>query len=116
MIDIKTLIYALKKGASVENPTGLKYTGLLVTLALLGLSVAQSYGLFSEISGEVLIDLVLAAILLYAQVASTDKIGFGPDSYQQPGGLRDKKLQTGADKQTKPSESSKFPSGPFFDS
>lgn len=78
MPTLTTLIRALRTGASVENPTPLKWAGAVVTVALIALDVAKSYGVLADVSDALVIESVMAALVLYAQFATTDKIGLLP--------------------------------------
>ncbi len=76
---ILTAIRALRRGAAIQNPTPFKWAGVAVTVALIGLNVAQSYGFLTGISETDWIELVMAALLIYAQIATTTKIGILPE-------------------------------------
>ena len=75
---IRMLIHALRVGASVPNPTPLKWAGVAVAVAIIALEVAKSYGVLADVSEAALIELVMAGLVLYSQIASTEKIGVLP--------------------------------------
>lgn len=118
---LSTLILALRKGASVKNPTPYKWAGAAVAVGLVALKAAQAAGYLLEIEDEVVIELVMAGVVLWAHVATTDKIGLLPaarDHSAAGGGagerLHDQPLPSGADA-AEQRESGGFPRGPFFD-
>ena len=80
---IRSLLRALRVGASVQNPTSLKWAGVAVAVAIIALEVAKSYGVLADVSEAALIELVMAALVLYSQIASTEKIGVLPAKKQR---------------------------------
>ena len=69
-----TLILALRKGASVKNPTPYKWAGAAVAAGLVALKAAQAAGYLLEIEDDVIIELFMAVVVLLAHIATTDKI------------------------------------------
>ena len=114
------LIHALRIGASVKNPTPLKWAGVAVAVAIIALEVSKSYGVFADVTESSIVELVMAALVLYSQIASTEKIGVLPPDRSDPridGRVRDQSMSTDADEVgPKYSRRGGFPDGPFFDS
>lgn len=90
---IRSLLHSLRIGASVKNPTPLKWSGVVVAVAIIALEVAKSYGVLTDVTESSIIELVMAALVLYSQIASTDKIGLLPE-----------KLETDEQLSSKPAE------------
>lgn len=81
---LSTLIRALRTGASVKNPTPLKWAGVAVAVAIIALEVAKSQGVLVDVSETAIIELVMVIVVLYSQIASTDKIGVLPPDRHDP--------------------------------
>lgn len=72
------IISALRVGASIKNQTGVKWAGLAVAAALSLLAVAQSFGYLQDVESAGVVELVMALVVLYAQAATTTKVGLLP--------------------------------------
>lgn len=115
---IRSLLRALRVGASVRNPTPLKWAGVAIAVAIIALEVAKSYGVLADVSEAALIELVMAALVLYSQIASTEKIGLLPPDRRDsdpPERVRRESLPPRTDA-SEERNSAGFPNGPFFDS
>jgi hypothetical protein len=114
---IRTLFHALRTGASVPNPTPLKWAGVAVAVALIALEVAKSYGVLADVQESAIIELVMAGLVLYSQIASTDKIGILPANRRDhdPERMQSESVPTRADA-PEARNSTGFPDGPFFGS
>ena len=120
----KTLIHALRVGGSVKNPTPIKWAGVVVAIGIAILEVAKSYGFLVTVDESSMIELVMAAIILYTQFATTDKIGILPNEKptksidieedyigdEEPVIIQKQEPQ----QSKKPSTNGGFPEGPFF--
>jgi hypothetical protein len=84
IVNIGFLVASLRKGATVANPTPFKWAGLAVAVGLVVLKVAQASGYWLEIDDEIVIELVMATLVLWAHVATTDKIGLLPPKPPRP--------------------------------
>jgi hypothetical protein len=51
---------------------------------IIALEVAKSYGVLADVQESALIELVMAALVLYSQIASTEKIGVLPAARRDP--------------------------------
>jgi hypothetical protein len=75
---LATFIKALRTGASVPNPTPLKWAGVVVACALVLLETAKAHGVLTDVSETDVIEGIMALVVVYAQLATTDKIGLLP--------------------------------------
>lgn len=127
---LKSLINALRVGASVQHEKGTKWAGFVAMAAIFGLSVAQANGILSDVPEKAFVDFVvftvesvLAIIAAYSQLASTKKIGILPEKPNVLGSdfpdnlradrLRTESLPSGSDA-TEKRNSAEFPEGPFW--
>jgi hypothetical protein len=110
---IRSLLHALRVGASVPNPTPLKWAGVAVAIAIIALEVAKSYGVLADVQESAIIELVMAAIVLYSQFASTGKIGLLPRRADAPERMQSEPLPPRA---ATPESRNRggFPDGPFW--
>ena len=69
------MISALRKGASFKNQTGWKYTGVAITVSLILLHTAQSYGYLQGVTDEHLLTAIPLLVALYLQVAADHELG-----------------------------------------
>jgi hypothetical protein len=85
---------------------------------IIALEIAKSHGVLADVSEAAIIELVMAGLVLYAQIASTDKIGILPADHRDPDladRLRNQTVPPSADA-PESRDSNGFPDGPFFDS
>jgi hypothetical protein len=126
---IGNIIKALRVGTSIKNETGVKWAGAAVAFALVGLTVAQSFGYLEGVQSASVIELVMVLVVLYTQVATTTKIGLLPPDRHDAMRLERERLrnraaqavspgvaQSGGDNTPERRTSDGFPTGPFFDS
>jgi hypothetical protein len=123
---IGNIIKALRVGTSIKNETGVKWAGAAVAFALVGLTVAQSFGYLEGVQSASVIELVMVLVVLYTQVATTTKIGLLPPDRDDAMRIERERLrnramppdvaQSGGDNTPERRTSDGFPTGPFFDS
>jgi hypothetical protein len=122
-MNLLSIIKALRIGASLPNPTPIKWAGIFFAAMLIALQVAQHFGFLQEVSADDWGQLSLLLLILYSQVATTEKVGVFPrekrvdvlehDFLDDPAvRVQPEPLPT----DTLPSKRSDgFPDGPFFD-
>lgn len=124
---IRSILRALRVGASVQRERETKWAGVVAMGAIFVLGMLQANGVLSDVQDKefvefaiVTVESILAIIAAYSQLASTKKIGlFPPDrrSSDSPDRLRDQSVPAKPDA-TEQEYSSRggLPDGPFFDS
>lgn len=119
-MNLSILLSALRQGASVKNPTPVKWAGFAVLGALVALNSAQAAGYLLEVESSHVIEIVFLLLALYAETVSTDKIGLWPrardagptDRVDGPERLRDQPLPP--DPHRRATGRGGFPDGPFW--
>ena len=116
-MNLMVVLKALRLGTSLPNPTPFKWAGIAVSLGLLALLIAQSFGLMREVSADDLAQLVMLVLVLLAQVVTTDKVGLLPAArVADPApGVRPEPLPTRTLAAHERPDHDGFPDGPFFD-
>ena len=77
-MNMLSIIKALRMGASLPNPTPIKWAGIFFAAMLIALQVAQHFGFLSGVSTDDWLQLAMLLLVLYSQVATTDKVGILP--------------------------------------
>jgi hypothetical protein len=73
---IDTFFIAIKKGKSIQNKLGWKYTSLVLVISLVILSLLQSYGFLQSVTEDVFLEVVIGLIIIYLDIVTNDEIGF----------------------------------------
>ncbi len=112
-MNLSIIVSALRKGAMVRNPTPLKWAGAVVTVAIVGLSIAQANGYLLEVDDAGITELVMAVLVLYSQIASTEKIGVLPAAPRNADELHSEQLPPSRDRENAENEYWSGDRGPF---
>ena len=110
-MNILSIIKALRMGASLPNPTPIKWAGIFFAAMLIALQVAQHYGLLQGVSADDWINLSLLLLILYSQIATTEKVGILPARVDTQR-VQPEPMPTDTVQYQRPDG---FPDGPFFD-
>jgi hypothetical protein len=114
-MNLMVVLKALRLGTSLPNPTPFKWAGIAVSLGLLALLIAQSFGLMREVSADDWAQLVMLVLVLLAQVVTTDKVGLLPRAADPAPRVRPEPLPTRTLAAHERPDHDGFPDGPFFD-
>ena len=117
-MNLLSIIKALRIGASLPNPTPIKWAGIFFAAMLIALQIAQHFGFLTGVSADDWINLSLLLLILYSQIATTEKVGILPAARSQLPELRTDTVPPGSPEAARVKElreRSLFPSGPFFD-
>jgi hypothetical protein len=110
-MNLLSIIKALRMGASLPNPTPIKWAGIFFAAMLIALQAAQQFGLLVGVSADDWINLSLLLLILYSQIATTDKVGILPAARAQ---LPELHLDAVPSDTVQLQHRDGFPDGPFF--
>lgn len=136
---IRSLLRALRVGASVQTTKEMKWAGVVAAVTVFALNVAKANGVLADVAESeavhlalVVTESVLAIFAAYSQIASTDKIGVLPRKGRRIEAMSDEEINDLLDRREsermradrlpprsdapETRNSAGFPDGPFFDS
>jgi hypothetical protein len=111
-MNILSIIKALRMGASLPNPTPIKWAGIFFAVMLIALQFAQHFGFLLGVSADDWINLSLLLLILYSQIATTEKVGILPPARVQFPELH---IDAVPPDTVQYQRRDGFPDGPFFD-
>jgi hypothetical protein len=111
-MNLLSIIKALRIGSSLPNPTPFKWAGIFSGVALIILQVAQQYGFLTGVSADDWLQLAMLLLVLYSQIATTNKVGILPAAPAAAPVVQPESLPTNTVQYQRPDG---FPDGPFFD-